>query len=541
MFNLEENIDMIMRMNIFSNLDTGNQMVNMLISTMIMMVVPNLFNRVKNLSKIALQYGRNIIPYFRANTITIEGMRILTLGSWRPRTNNFFSMRFRALWHHLQKNKNKGIYGFKEFPNCESYYDDDDDDRQSEMNEKKLCDDIFVVDQSASFEFEEKSGIYCKVSIEQTERNNDDKKNVQGSQMETVKIQIYSYKKTMNELENYVNKITENYLDTLYESRRNTSFIYSLVDFSKYDNISKENTMPLWDECRFNSSRCFDTIFFEQKELLINKLDFFENNCEWYEREGHPYTLGIGLHGPPGTGKTSIIKCIANKLKRHLVVIPLSKIKTQRQFHQAFFENEYSHKNAKNPITFDKKIIVFEDIDCMADVIMERKRETTNEKTTSTKDELLKAIKNEFLKNNDSSSSLLSSSNSTSEVPSLTSLMNSSSVTDANNDKITLSFILNVIDGIRETPGRIMIITSNHYDKIDKALVRPGRIDMTLEMKNASITVIEQVIKHYYGVEIPRRVRNKLRDDVVSPAMLINLRFHSKNVDEYYDNLMKLF
>ena len=541
MFNLEENIDMIMRMNIFSNLDTGNQMVNMLISTMIMMVVPNLFNRVKNLSKIALQYGRNIIPYFRANTITIEGMRILTLGSWRPRTNNFFSMRFRALWHHLQKNKNKGIYGFKEFPNCESYYDDDDDDRQSEMNEKKLCDDIFVVDQSASFEFEEKSGIYCKVSIEQTERNNDDKKNVQGSQMETVKIQIYSYKKTMNELENYVNKITENYLDTLYESRRNTSFIYSLVDFSKYDHVSKENTMPLWDECRFNSSRCFDTIFFEQKELLINKLDFFENNREWYEREGHPYTLGIGLHGPPGTGKTSIIKCIANKLKRHLVVIPLSKIKTQRQFHQAFFENEYSHKNAKNPITFDKKIIVFEDIDCMADVIMERKRETNKENTSSTKDELLKAIKNEFLKNNDSSSSLLSSSNSTSEVPSLTSLMNSSSVTDANNDKITLSFILNVIDGIRETPGRIMIITSNHYDKIDKALVRPGRIDMTLEMKNASITVIEQVIKHYYGVEIPRRVRNKLRDDVVSPAMLINLRFHSKNVDEYYDNLMKLF
>jgi SpoVK/Ycf46/Vps4 family AAA+-type ATPase len=360
------------------------------------------------------------------------------------------------LWYHLQKNKNKGIYGFKEFPNCESYYDDDDD-RQSEMSEKKICDDIFVVDQSASFEFEEKSGIYCKVSIEQTERNNDDKKNVQGSQMETVKIQIYSYKKTMNELENYVNKITENYLDTLYESRRNTSFIYSLVDFSKYDNVSKENTMPLWDECRFNSSRRFDTIFFEQKEQLINKLDFFENNRDWYQREGHPYTLGIGLHGPPGTGKTSIIKCIANKLKRHLVVIPLSKIKTQRQFHQAFFENEYSHKNAKNPISFDKKIIVFEDIDCMADVIMERKRETNQENTSSTKDELLKAIKNEFLKNNDSSSSL-SSSNSVNNLPSLSSLMNSSSGTDATNDKITLSFILNVIDGIRETPGRIMII-----------------------------------------------------------------------------------
>ena len=537
MFNIEENTDMIIRMNIFSQLDTGNQMVNMLISSMFMMILPKVFIRVKNGSKTVLQYGKNLIPYFRANTITIEGMRILTLGSWRPRTNNFFSMRFRAVWHFLQKNKNQEIYGYKEFPNCETY-DDDDDEENTQLNEKTISDDIFVVDQFAPFEIEKNSGIYCNVSIEQSERGTDDKKETKGSSVETVKIQIYSYKKSMNEVEKYVDKITENYLDTLYQSRRNIHFIYSLVDFSKLDNSSKENMMPLWDECQFNSSRRFDTIFFEQKEQLINKLDFFENNREWYEREGHPYTLGIGLHGPPGTGKTSIIKCIANKLKRHLIVIPLSKIKTQRQFHQAFFESEYSHKNAKNRISFDKKIIVFEDIDCMADVIMERKREINKENSVisnSTKDELLKAIKNEFLEKNDSSSS-------TCQGPTLSSLMKST--TSSNNDKsdeITLSFILNVIDGIRETPGRIMIITSNHYDKIDKALVRPGRIDMTLEMKNASVDVIEEVIRHYYDVGIPRRVRNKLSDDVVSPAMLINLRFHSKNVDEYFENLMKLF
>ena len=68
----------------------------------------------------------------------------------------------------------------------------------------------------------------------------------------------------------------------------------------------------------------------------MNKIEFFENNKEWYDREGHPYTLGIGLHGPPSTGKTSIIKSIANHLKRHLIVIPLSKIKTQTQFNKAF-------------------------------------------------------------------------------------------------------------------------------------------------------------------------------------------------------------
>jgi len=42
--------------------------------------------------------------------------------------------------------------------------------------------------------------------------------------------------------------------------------------------------------------------------------------------------------------------------------------------------------------------------------------------------------------------------------------------------------ILNAWDGIIETPGRILIISSNHYEKLDPALVRPGRIDITLEL-----------------------------------------------------------
>ena len=533
MYNLEENIDIIMRMNIFSNLNTGNQIVNMLISSMIMMVIPNMYNRIKNYGITFLQYGKDYLPFFRANTITIEGMRIVTLGSWRPRTNNFFGMRFRAIWHYLQKNKNKGIYGYKEFPNCEDYSDDDDDDNL-DNNEKRISDDIFVVNQSSCFEMKKGSDIFCKVTIEQSERESDDKKESKGSSVETVKIKIYSYKKSMDEVEEYVNNITEDYLNSLYISRKNMQFIYSLVDFSKYDNSSRENSLPLWDECRFNSSRRFDTIFFEQKDELISKLEFFENNREWYEKEGHPYTLGIGLHGPPGTGKTSIIKSMANKLKRHLIVIPLSKIKTQRQFHQAFFESEYSHKNAKDPITFNKKIIVFEDIDCMADLIMERERKSENiNQNTLTKDELFEVIKNGYSEKSNLSSVTPSS------ICDISSFMKSNS--GEQNDKITLSFILNVIDGIRETPGRILVITSNHYDKIDKALIRPGRIDMTLEMKNASIPVIEDVVRHYYHCEIPINIKTKLRDGVVSPAMLINLRFNSKNVDEYYENLLKLF
>jgi chaperone BCS1 len=54
------------------------------------------------------------------------------------------------------------------------------------------------------------------------------------------------------------------------------------------------------------------------------------------------------------------------------------------------------------------------------------------------------------------------------------------------NDPITLDDILNLWDGLKETPGRILGISSNHYNKLDPALVRPGRIDITINFDNSS-------------------------------------------------------
>jgi SpoVK/Ycf46/Vps4 family AAA+-type ATPase len=49
-----------------------------------------------------------------------------------------------------------------------------------------------------------------------------------------------------------------------------------------------------------------------------------------------------------------------------------------------------------------------------------------------------------------------------------------------NAEKLTLGYILNLLDGILETPGRILICTSNHPETLDPALIRPGRIDINL-------------------------------------------------------------
>ena len=263
---------------------------------------------------------------------------------------------------------------------------------------------------------------------------------------------------------------------------------------------------------------------------MISKIDFFLKNRDWYYEKGIPYSLGIGLHGPPGTGKTSVIKCIANMLKRHLIVIPLDKIKTQSEFTEYFFESKYNQNNKENSIGFDKKIIVLDDIDCMSDIVhdrsgkskkMEVKKEGQNPDDISNKD-LMKALVKGMQHRDDEDYS-----------PNFKLMDNNKS-----DDKITLSFLLNVIDGIRETPGRILIITSNYYSKIDEALKRPGRIDYSLEMKNASVKTISAMYKHYYKTSIPKTfVTTYLVDNKLSPAKIVNIRLASNSSDEFLKNL----
>lgn len=491
------------------------------------------------------------------NVLILEGKRCMKVTSYMTKTDSLFSMRFSAFWDFISKNNlnNPTIYSLKEYANSSNIYDDygephkknkilkmnknnnassSEDEDEDNFIEKR---DIFIVDQPKHFKI--KSDIYCKVYKHTDRSSNEDSK--KQYDMEQINIEIYSYTLSLKQLTNFVDNITQDYIDSLEKSRKNKKFIYTLTNTGNDDaNSYDRETIKKWDECLFKSTRNFNNLFFSKKEELLKKLEFFINNKSYYLYEGHPYTFGIGLHGPPGTGKTSVIKCIANKLNRHIIVIPLSKIKTQAEFSEFFFEKYYNRENTR-AIDFKHKIIVFEDIDCMSDIVKKRTINKNNKKSK--------------VSNSDSDSDNDSNDNNEILEKSLAmqnKLLNKIAkkvdnehvgesvlvdIDKSKDDKITLSFILNLIDGLRETPGRILIITSNDYESLDPALIRPGRIDLTLEMNNADVNTIQQMYKHYYNCSIPKNILDKLRDNVLSPAKIVNMRLQNEKKEDFLSNL----
>ena len=480
----------------------------------------------------------------KRNTIILEGKRCLKVSSYLTRTDNLFSDRFSAFWYYISTNNldNPSIYSLKEYAYSSNIYDDYGDpkhlkndridlDEFDEEEDEDLINptnkfDLLIVSQTRHFKIEK--NIFCKV-VTHCDKGDEKQKKIE---MENITIELYSYKVSLKDLTKFLNKINRDYLFEINKSRLNKKFIYTLIGSSKSDD--RENISD-WEECEFRSTRNFNNLFFDDKKRLINKLNFFTNNKAWYQYEGHPYTFGIGLHGPPGTGKTSIIKCIANKLNRHIIVIPLNKIKTQREFSEYFFESYYNRDNHKK-IDFKDKIIVFEDIDCMTNIVKRRDLSTPD---LQKEGQTVETGGDQIDKNMVIQNKLLNKIAKKMDEEHEESLI--VDIDKTKDDKITLSFILNIIDGIRETPGRILIITSNNYGSLDPALIRPGRIDLTLEMKNASVDTIKEMYNHYYGDTLPEEMEKEFRDYVVSPAKIVNLRLENENKEDFLSALKKEF
>jgi len=306
--------------------------------------------------------------------------------------------------------------------------------------------------------------------------NTSNKSNDLKSMMELYNLFVYSYTLGFKEIRDTILVWTREYNTYVKEYNDGKYYYFAYTGSHKRDNDNDINVN--FESYIYESSKSFDNIFFEDKKMLYERIMYFLNNKEKYNKKGIPYTLGLLFHGEPGCGKTSCIKAIANLTKRHIVEVPLSKITTCDELKKIFFMDTINGYYVPN----DKKMIILEDIDCMTDIV--KKRDLVGNVKEISDEVLLKEkliIKDDTILHDELVSKCLRQLK--------------------HKDTLTLSYLLNLIDGVLTQPGRIIIITSNYPEKLDEALIRPGRIDVQVEFRKCNDRVTNDILEFFFEIE----------------------------------------
>ncbi|XP_047309027.1 AAA-ATPase At3g50940-like [Impatiens glandulifera] len=202
------------------------------------------------------------------------------------------------------------------------------------------------------------------------------------------------------------------------------------------------NGTDYWSSVALKHPASFDTMIMEQekKKMLMEDLDQFLKRKDYYRKVGKAWKRGYLLYGPPGTGKSSLVAAMANYLKFDVYDLDLREVQCNSDLRRLLIG------------TGNKSILVIEDIDCNVGL----PNRETGERTMNGDD-----------------------------------------------DKITLSGLLNFIDGLWTSCGdeRIVVFTTNHKERLDPALLRPGRMDIHIEMSYCKYGGFKTMASNYIGKE----------------------------------------
>ncbi|KAG7565229.1 ATPase AAA-type core [Arabidopsis suecica] len=276
----------------------------------------------------------------------------------------------------------------------------------------------------------------------------------------------------------FKNMVLESYLPFVVEQAASMKEKIKTLKIFTVDSYSVE-----WTSVTLDHPSTFRTLAMdpEVKKNLVEDLDRFVQRKGFYGRVGKAWKRGYLLYGPPGTGKSSLIAAIANHLNFDIYDLDLTSLNNNAELRRLLMS------------TSNRSILVVEDIDCSIEL---KDRSTDQE-------------------NN-----------------------------DPLHKTVTLSGLLNFVDGLWSSCGneRIIVFTTNYREKLDPALLRPGRMDMHIHMSYCTPAAFKVLASNYLEIQdhiLFEQIEELIREIEVTPAEVAEQLMRSDSVDKVLQGLVE--
>ncbi|KAL6848850.1 hypothetical protein ACP4OV_021433 [Aristida adscensionis] len=241
-----------------------------------------------------------------------------------------------------------------------------------------------------------------------------------------------------------------------------------------------------WSPIDLHHPSTFDTLAMDQKlkQSIIDDLNRFTKRKDYYKRIGKAWKRGYLLYGPPGTGKSSLIAAMANHLRFDIYDLELTAVNSNSDLRRLLVGMS------------NRSILVVEDIDCSIE-LKHREEGEGGDKSNSTEGK--------------------------------------------GEDKVTLSGLLNFVDGLWSTSGeeRIIVFTTNYKDRLDPALLRPGRMDMHIHMGYCTPESFRILANNYHSIDYHNtypEIEEPMKEAMVTPAEVAEVLMRDDDTDAaFYD------